>query len=93
MFGVGCAVVLRTRRPARRHGERAGAEHEVLEGHGGFACQAVGDAVQGLHVLHLVLHADLQMILQVLPNARQLVLDLDPVLLEQRSRPDSRKLE
>jgi hypothetical protein len=77
----------------RGHRQRPGAEHEVLERHRRLAEHAVGDAIQRAHVAHLVLHADLQVVVQVLADARQVVDDLDLMLFEQISRPDARDLQ
>src|SRR3954464_4838222 len=77
----------------RRHGERPGLQHEIFGRHGGLADPAVGDAIQGLRVLHLVLQPDLEMVLQVLADAFQLVDHRHAQRLEMDAIADTRELQ
>ena len=78
---------------ARRHGERTGAAERVLEPHRRLAPEARGTLVHRHGVLHLERHAELEVVLEVLPDAPQIVRDRDAVLLQQRRRPDSGELK
>ena len=69
----------------RRHGERPGAERQVLERHRRLAENAAGHAVQRLDVPHLVLHADLQVVVEILSHAGKIVDDRDLKPVEQVS--------
>ena len=55
--------------------------------------QALEALVHGLHARHLVGAADLQVVLQVLADARELVRHLDAERLQHRARPDARELQ
>src|SRR3954471_1004734 len=67
--GQGWVAFRKGARLRRRHGERTGAEEEIFECHRSLSGEAVGDAVQRLHVPNLVLHADLQVVVQVFADA------------------------
>ena len=77
----------------RRHAHRAGALEHVFQTDAGLAPQGAGHGVEGLGALDLVHRAYLQMVLQVLTDPRQFVDDVDAVLLEQLTRPDTGKLQ
>ena len=70
-----------------RHRQRAGAHREVFEPHQRLTDKAAGSLVQRDRVFHLVDGAHLEMILQVLTHARQIVLYVDAMLLA-ADRPD-----
>src|SRR5665213_234701 len=76
----------------RRHGQRAALHQEILQAHADAADQAIGAFVQRACVLNLVDRADLQMILQILADARQLMRDADAERLQQLARADARYL-
>src|SRR5258705_542312 len=67
----------------RRHGKRPGAEHQVLERHRRLAENAAGHGVERLDVPHLVLHADLQVVVEILSHAGEIVHDRDLKPVEQ----------
>src|SRR5690606_4712295 len=73
--------------------ERPRAEQEVLERHRELAVPAARAAVQRASVADLVDAANLEMVVQVLADARQVVHDGDATLGEQRARADARQLQ
>ena len=54
----------------RRHGERPGLEERVFERHRRFPEYAVHALVQCRRIFHLVLHANLQVIVQIRAGSR-----------------------
>ena len=66
-------------------------EEQVLESHRGLAEQAVGALVQRPGIPDLVHEPDLQMVVEVLADARQRVDDRDAVRLQQRRRARCRR--
>src|SRR6185503_15916860 len=73
----------------RRHRQQTRAVQRVLESHRCLAEQAVRALVQGADVLDLVDDAYLQVVVQVLAHARQIMLDFDAVLLQQGRRTNA----
>jgi len=72
-----------------RHGQRPGPVKRVFDSHRRSSEQAVRALVQGADVPDLVDDAHLEVIMQVLAHAGQIVLDVDAVLLQQRCRADA----
>ena len=77
---------------ARGHRQRPGAQKRVLEPHHHLSDHAVGTLIQRDGVAHLEDGAQLQVILQVLADAGQLVHHVDTVLSQQRRRTDAGQL-
>ena len=77
----------------RRHGHRPTAAKGIVEPDLRQRKIALVLLVHGGHARDLVGTADLQVILQVLADPFQLVANHDAVLLQQRPRPDPRKLQ
>ena len=77
----------------RGHAHGAGAFEGVFEADAGFAVQRIGECVQRLGTLHLEHGADLQVVLQIGPDTRQVGQHRDAVLLQQRGWADARELQ
>ena len=73
----------------RRHAQRPRSPQRVLDRHLRLAPQRTRVGVQGRGTFDGIDRAQLQMILQVLADARQRVLDLDAQRVEYRSRPEA----
>src|SRR3546814_1023207 len=71
---------------ARRHGQGAAPEEGVFQAHADPAEEAVRALVERAGVAHPVGHADLQMVLQILAHAGQVVDRLDPMVPQDASR-------
>ena len=77
----------------RGHRQRAGPEQQVLQSHRRLAEQRVHPPVQRDGVRHLVDAADLQVVVQVLPDAGQVAEHVDAALLQQGAGADARQLQ
>src|SRR6267154_1239707 len=64
---------------ARRHGHRAAPEERIFEADAEAAEEAVGALVERPGIVDLVGHAELQMVLQVLADAAQIMTRRDAV--------------
>ena len=95
MFAVGLARIAPAEcaKLGRRHRERPGLEYRILERHRRFSEQAVRALVQRRGVLHLVLHPDLQMVVQVRADAGEIVDRRDAARRDERRRAHARELQ
>ena len=75
----------------RRHGQRAAAAQRIVEENLGAAEHRRVHLVQRLDARHLVDHPQLQMVLQVLADARLVQHDRNSELRELRGGPDARQ--
>ena len=76
-----------------RHGHRPAPGQDVLRGEAGALQQALVALVHGPDARDLVGAADLQVVLQVLADALELVRHLDAERLQHRARADARELQ
>ena len=74
-------------------GQRAGAVEQPLEPHQRLLEGALDAVVERDRLGAAIDRARLEVVLQVVPDARQLVHDLDAVLAQVLGRPDARELE
>ena len=77
----------------RCHGQRTTAVVGITQAHADFAPQAVGHLVEGAGVAQFKNQAQLQVVLQVAADTRQLVLHRYPQALQQWPRADARALQ
>ena len=75
------------------HRHRTCSEQGVLEADADLPQKAVGALVEGRNPMDLVGTPDLQVVLQVFADPREVVNDVDPMVLQERSRTDTRELQ
>ena len=77
----------------RRHAHRARPLEEVFEADAHFAQPRCGKRVERRHAVHFEYGTDLEVVLQVLADARQIVPDCNAMALQQRAGADAGKLQ
>ena len=71
-------------------GERAGVEQEILDARRGAPHKAVADIVEGHRLGAAIGEADIEMVLQIVADARHVAHHRDAVLLQQVAGPEPR---